>query len=134
MSLGLSPWLDTLDSSKIEDLRIDLEDNKISFQLAPSMNSGVSLEFEGVSAFYYIDGSDTALTADHRQDRIHSISYHKGGFGEFASVRPFEDHSYNGPIEISIPNFAISLDDSSMYIEAKSININGNQFDVTRKI
>jgi len=132
MSLELNPWLDQLDASHIDALKIDLEDNKISFKLTPSKEDLVNLEFEGVSAFYYIDDSDTALTADLKMDHMKSIAYHKAGFGEFASLKPLETLTEDSPFEISIPNFAISLNDSSMYIEAESININGNQFDVQK--
>jgi len=132
MSMELSPWLDQLDASKIDALKIDLEDKKISFQLTPNKEELVNLEFEGVSAFYYIDGSDTSITADLKKDHLNSIAYHKAGFGEFASLKPLEDLSEDSPFEISIPNFAISLKESSMYIEAQFVNINGNQFDVQR--
>ncbi len=127
----LNPWLCQLDASKIDALQINLEDKKISFKLTPAASDHVDLEFDGVDAFYYIDDSDTALTADSKKDLIHSIAYHKAGFGEFASVKSLPELSMTeSPIEISIPNFAISLNDSSMYIEAKSVNINGNRFDV----
>ncbi len=130
MTVELSPWLDQLDASRIDALKIDLEDKKISFQLTPNKEDLVNLEFEGVNAFYYIDDSDTSITADMKKEHINSIVYHKAGFGEFASVKPLEDLTEGNPFEISVPNFAISLQDSSMYIEADSININGNQFDV----
>lgn len=130
-ALELSPWLDQLDSSKIDSLKIDLEDQKISFKLTPEKKELVDVEFEGVNAFYYIDDSDTLETADVKNDKVNSIAYHKAGFGEFASVKSIADLAPEAsPIEISIPNFAISLNDSSMYIEAQSVYINGNQFDV----
>ncbi|WP_430884548.1 YxiG family protein [Fusibacter sp. JL216-2] len=131
MSMELNPWLDQLDSSKIDSLKIDLEDQKISFKLKPQRRDNVDIQFEGVNAFYYIDDSDTLITADTKTDLIQSIAYHKGGFGEFASVKSIADLSEEAsPIEISIPNFAISLNDKSMYIEARSIHINGNAFNV----
>lgn len=131
MSMELNPWLDQLDASKIDALKIDLEDQKISFKLTPQKTEHVDIEFEGVNAFYYIDDSDTFVTADTKKDLVNSIAYHKNGFGEFASVRTIADLGPEAsPIEISIPNFAISLNDSSMYIEARSIYINGNQFNV----
>ena len=127
----LSPWLDTLDRSRIDALKIDLTDKKIFFKLAPQDKDAVEVKFEGVNAFYYIDDSDTTLSADQMNDMIRSISYHKAGFGEFASVKAYENLTPEAsPIEISVPNFAISLDESSMYIEAQSVNINGNQFEV----
>lgn len=119
------------DSSKIDALKIDLEDKKISFKLTPNEKDLVNLEFEGVNAFYYIDDSDTSVTANDKKDKLNSIAYHKAGFGEFASVKSYADLSPEAsPIEISIPNFALSLNDSSMYIEAQSVFINGNQFEV----
>ena len=130
-AVELSPWLDELDSSKIDSLKIDLEDQKISFKLAPQKKDLVDLKFEGVNAFYYIDDSDTEMTADVKKDKVNSIAYHKAGFGEFASVKAIANLAPEAsPIEISVPNFAISLNDSSMYIEAQSVFINGNQFDV----
>ena len=131
MSMELNPWLDQLDSSKIDALKIDLEDQKISFKLTPEKTVHVDIEFDGVNAFYYIDDSDAFVKADTKKDLVNSIAYHKSGFGEFASVRSIAELAPEAsPIEVSIPNFAISLNDSSMYIEARSININGNQFDV----
>ena len=130
-AMELSPWLDALDSSKIDSLKIDLEDQKISFKLAPQKKDLVDLKFEGVNAFYYIDDSDTEMTADLKKDKVNSIAYHKAGFGEFASVKSIANLAPEAsPIEISVPNFAISLNDSSMYIEAQCVFINGNQFDV----
>jgi hypothetical protein len=127
----LNPWLGQLDASKIEALQINLENKKISFKLTPTAVDHVDLEFDGVNAFYYIDDSDTTVTADSKKELIHSIAYHKAGFGEFASVKSLPEMSLDEvPIEVSIPNFAISLNDSSMYIEAASVNINGNRFEV----
>jgi len=129
--MELSPWLDQLDSSTIDSLKIDLEDKKIAFKLSPEKQKNIDLLFEGVNAFYYIDDSDTSETAHEKNDKVNSVAYHKAGFGEFASVKSIAElDPETSPFEISVPNFAISLKDSSMYIEAQSVFINGNQFDV----
>lgn len=131
MTTKLDPILSTLDASKIGRMNIDLDGSTLSLNLLPEQQSDVDVRFEGVSAFYYIDGSDEKQSEPKSQ--VHSITYHQRGFGEFAAVRYLDDPADDGDFHVSIPNFAISLDESSIFIEAESVRIDDQVFTVRNR-
>ncbi len=127
MITKLDPLLSTLDSSALEQLNIDMDDHSISLDILPKTKKDTKIRFDGVSAFYYIDSSEPATEAASNQ--LHSITHHYRGFGEFAAVRSM-DAPEEDPYMVSIPNFAISLNESSLFIEATKVSIDDQVFTV----
>lgn len=130
MKTKLLPLLDDFGLSNINQLQFDINDDAIKINIQKSSNDlPIEVIFEEVTAFYFIDGNNDMNRVS--ANNLNSIVYYETGFGEFASAS--EDVESDEP-NISIPNFALDLVDSSLYIEAKKINIGGQVFDVSRPI
>lgn len=128
----LEPILDSLKNSVVRYIDIDVKKDEISLNLEKdeSATQEVNIRFEGVTTFYFIDESDEDKGASKiNNSGLDSISYHQDGLGEFsAHTQDLDEVSFQ---LISLPNFALAMDQSSFYIEANSIDINGNRFNVT---
>lgn len=130
MKTKLIPLLNDFGLSNINQLQFDISDDAIKINIQPAnANTPVEVIFEEVSAFYFIDGKKAFTNV--QGSNLNSIMYYETGFGEFASsTDDLDDEVPN----VSIPNFALDLVDSSLYIEAKKINIGGQVFDVSKPI
>ena len=120
------PLLDYYAKGKINSVNIDTDSDVISVAV---MNNEASTEgeiiFKDVKAFYYID-HDTPSEIPFASDNLNTISYDLYGFGEFSAVNPKSEEE----IFVSIPNFAVNINDSSLFIDASKISINNQEFRV----
>lgn len=133
MHSKLNPLLDNLKEITLSTLAIDVLDDKISLDLKRQKEKeSLSVKFDGVSSFFFIDESKNS-----EHDRtladvdINSIAYYADGLGEFSTLE--EDYGDFGIKMVTIPNFAVEMKDSSLFIEADYIEINGERFDVSVK-
>ncbi|MBN2899355.1 MAG: hypothetical protein JXO44_11325 [Clostridia bacterium] len=129
----LDPLLDALKQITLSTLAIDVLEDKISLDLKKRQEQeSLSVKFDGVSSFFFIDESKNS-----EHDRtlanidVNSIAYYEGGLGEFSTLE--EDYGDFGIKMVTIPNFAVEMKDSSLFIEADYIEINGERFDVSTK-
>ncbi len=126
MTNSVHPVLDTYAKGKINSLNIDTDIDKISVGISnKDALAPIEIIFEDVKAFYYIDHDlkdDIAFT----NENLNIISYDDLGFGEFATVKRAEDED----VFVSIPNFAVNLNESSLYIDANKIRINNKSYHV----
>lgn len=133
MHQKLNPLLDNLKQITLNTLAIDVLDDKISLNLKKRQaEESFSIKFDGVSSFFFIDESKNA-EVDHTLANIdvNSIAYYQDGLGEFSTLE--EDYGEFGIKMVTIPNFAVEMKDSSLFIEADFIEINGERFDVSAK-
>lgn len=133
MHSKLNPLLDNLKEITLSTLAINVLDDKISLDLKKQREKeSLSVKFDGVSSFFFIDESKNS-----EHDRtladvdINSIAYYADGLGEFSTLE--EDYGDFGIKMVTIPNFAVEMKDSSLFIEADYIEINGERFDVSVK-
>ncbi|MBM7561224.1 YxiG family protein [Fusibacter tunisiensis] len=126
MTHSVNPVLDAYAKGKINSINIDTDFEKISVGISNKDHLiPVEIIFEDVKAFYYID-HDLKNELDISNENLNIISYDDLGFGEFATVKTNSDED----IFVSIPNFAVNLNDSSLYIDAHKIRINNKAFSV----
>ncbi|MBE0450924.1 MAG: hypothetical protein IBX70_08770 [Clostridia bacterium] len=123
---NVHPFLDAFAKGKINSLNIDMDFDKISVAIS-SRNEvdPVEIIFEDVKAFYYID-HDLKSELDLSNENLNVVSYDDLGFGEFTAAK----HSETDDIFVSIPNFAVNINDSSLYIDANKIRIKDRAFNV----
>ena len=127
----LTPLLETLKQSVIEKFDISIPKDKISMDIKMNNNCNdkVKIIFEEVFSFYFINEKDDLVRKSCLDyTKLHSIGYYKDGVGEFANLDCPEDEITEE--DISLPNFALELLNSSMFIEARSIKINDKKFRV----
>jgi len=126
MSNSFHPLLSNYSKGKIDSINFDMDLDKIS--VAISANNSVDaaeIIFEDVKAFYYID-HDMPTEIQLSDNNLNTISYDTFGFGEFSAASPqTEDELF-----VSIPNFAVNINDSSLFIDADKIRINDQAFRV----
>ncbi len=130
----LDPLLDNLKQITLNTLSIDVLDDKISLDLNKKQKAteSLSIKFDGVSSFFFIDESkNTEYDRTLANIDINSIAYYEEGLGEFSTLE--EDYGEFGIKMVTIPNFAVEMKDSSLFIEADYIEIDGERFDVTPK-
>jgi len=123
--------LSRLGSSRLEKLDIDMPGDIISMDIQGVNDSEdkYKVTFEEVSSFYFINEEGKlikTLELDHTQ--LNSIGYYKDGVGEFIYYDEKKDEITDE--DVSYPNFAIEMKDTSIFIEAKSIRINDKRFRV----
>jgi len=127
----LTPILDSLKQSVIEKFDINIPKEKISIHIKANDSSvdDVKVTFEEVFSFYFINEKEN-LSARPCFDytKLNSIGYYENGVGEFANLDCPKDEITEK--DISLPNFALELFNSSMFIEARSIKINDKKFRV----
>lgn len=126
MTNSVHPVLDTYAKGKINSLNIDTDIDKISVGISSNNAlAPVEIIFEDVKAFYYID-HDLKNDIIFSNENLNIISYDDLGFGEFATVKRADDED----VFVSIPNFAVNLNESSLYIDANKIRINNKSYHV----
>lgn len=132
MDRHILPILGKLEDCDIDDLNIDFKNNSLMLT-AKSVNFNSTdldeyyLEFENISAFYFIDGTSEFYNSN--KNTANSIFYYDNGIGEFATIRNVEDdYTEDNILSVSIPNFSISLENSSIFLEATQLNVNGDLF------
>lgn len=121
MNTKLQPVLDSLKSVSVDEVNFKFEENQIELAITKleDKSNKWNIVFDGVSAFYYVDSDETY----EKVKKIHdfgAIAYNRRGFGEFLTLDPQAD--------VSVPNFAIDVNASSLYIEADGVTINGDFF------
>lgn len=129
MSNSFHPILDTYSRGTINAINFDMDFDKISVAISnKSIDDHIEqaeIVFEDVKAFYYID-HDLPSDMQIKGENLNSISYDLYGFGEFSAAHAkSEDEAF-----VSIPNFAVSINDSSLFIDANKIVINNQAFKV----
>lgn len=107
---------------QVQNLDFNFDHDTISFELKNEYHEVTEIIFEKVNSFFFIE-SDNAIE---EMENINSISYYGSGFGEFSKA----EYAYDESPKMSIPNFALDLNSSSIFIEAKSIFINGKKFNL----
>ena len=121
MSNHVYPLLDQYAKGKIDTINFDMDVDTISLAIsAKNQEDRVEIIFEEVKSFYYVD-HDMKSEISVSNENLNVVSYDNYGFGEFAAA--------NGDNQsISIPNFAVNINDSSLYIDADKIRINDKAF------
>jgi len=118
------PLLDNYAKSKINSVYIDTDSDIISVAIAEEDSCTESeIIFKDVKAFYYID-HDTPSEIPLSSENLNTISFDLYGFGEFSAVNPrSEDELF-----VSVPKFAVNINESSLFIDADKISINNKEF------
>jgi len=127
----LTPILDSLRQSIIEKFDMNIPKDKISIHIKTSNKSTdkVKITFEEVFSFYFINENGNLTTKSCFDcTKLNSIGYYENGVGEFANLDCPDDEITEK--DISLPNFALEFLNSSMFIEARSIEINDKKFRV----
>ncbi|MCT4565655.1 MAG: hypothetical protein N4A68_15265 [Maledivibacter sp.] len=127
----LQPLLNSLKQSTIEKFDINVPKEKISIDIKPNSNSDdkVKITFEEVFSFYFInDEGNLSQKSCFDYTKLNSIGYYENGLGEFANFNCPDDEITEK--DIALPNFALELIDSCIFIEARSIKIDDKNFRV----
>lgn len=127
----LEPLLNSLRQSTIEKFNINVPKEKISIDIKTNSNPDdkVKIVFEEVFSFYFInEKGHLSQKSCFDYTKLNSIGYYENGIGEFANFDCPDDEITEK--DISLPNFALELIDSSMFIEARSIKIDDKNFRV----
>ncbi|MDK2919353.1 MAG: hypothetical protein PWQ37_2086 [Candidatus Petromonas sp.] len=124
--------LHSLNQSSIEKMDINILKDIISMDIKTKQNSPnnkFKVVFEEVFSFYIVnEEGDLVKKPCFDYTHLNSIGYYKNGVGEFVNIDVSEDEL--SPEDVSLPNFAVELLNSSMFIEARSIKINDKKFKV----
>lgn len=123
----LNTELDDLKISTIKDHNIFEKNNDLYLNIHLKDNSLINIVFHNVRSYFYQD-------FDHINDiglnkfspNLDFISYYKNGFAMFSSI----DLSNLDETNVSIPKFLINLIDSNILIDAESIEVNGNLYEL----
>jgi len=126
MTNNFHPLLDNYAKGKIDSINFDMDLDMISVAISTENSLDTAeIIFEDVKAFYYID-HDMPTEILLSDTNLNTISYDTYGFGEFSAVSPKADDE----LLVSIPNFAVNINDSSLFIDAHKIRINDQEFRV----
>lgn len=126
MTNSFSPILDSYAKGKIDAINFDMDYDKISIDITQYDKEALAqIVFEDVKAFYYID-HDLKTEMEISNENLNVISFDTLGFGEFTAV----DVKSAEDLFVSIPNFAVNLNNSSLYIDAHRIRINDKEYAV----
>ncbi len=122
MAKNIYPILDAYAKGKIDTVNINMDYDIISVAISNEYAEPTEIIFEDVKAFYYIDHD---MEIDHMlsNTQLSAISYDDLGFGEF-STKSQDD------LFVSVPQFALNINDSSLYIDAEKIRINNEAYQV----
>lgn len=124
MTNAFNPLLDTYSKGTVSGIHFDMDVDQIAIDVKPHEDMApVKVVFENVNAFYYIDHY-TGVPLN--QANLNTISFDHSGFGEFATVAEKNSDEFY----VSIPNFAVSVNESSLYIDAKTIIIQNKAYNV----
>lgn len=126
MTNNFHPLLDNYAKGKIDSINFDMDLDIISVAVSTDNSLDTAeIIFEDVKAFYYID-HDMPTEILLSDTNLNTISYDTYGFGEFSAASPkTEDELF-----VSVPNFAVNIKDSSLFIDANIIRINDQEFRV----
>lgn len=129
--LRFEKLLEAVSETKIQDISFDILNNKIVIIVEPFKKEPVAIVFDKVSAYYFVndDGEDRLKIRNPDQrdfTELTSISYLKGGVGKIAINSPFSwtEQWY------SSANFFMELWTAALFVEAKTITIDGETFDI----
>jgi len=126
MTNSFNPVLDSYAKGKIDAINFDMDFDKISIDITRyDQEELAQIVFEDVKAFYYID-HDLMTELELSDKNLNVISYDTLGFGEFTAV----DVKSDDDLFVSVPNFAVNLNNSSLYIDAHKIRINDKEYAV----
>jgi len=135
MSNILTEVLDNINNKTVNKMQFEMENEKVVFNLNPSEDDLSEIAFEGVLSFFYVDSERDhhAINEQNDNEKIKSIQYYRDGIGEFMSINPKaveEALREEQPIGnlVSIPNFALEMRESSIFIEAEKIVIDGQSY------
>jgi len=136
MSKVLNTVLDNINNKTVNTFRFDTSSEKVIFNLHNKNENITEISFEGVMSFFYVDSERDAHISNQAKEtteELKSIQYYKDGIGEFMSVNPRAiEHLDEDEVAfrdmVSIPNFALEMKDSSIFIEAERITIDGNTY------
>lgn len=130
----LTALLNELWASTIKKYDFNILKNTISFELKTidmGHEAHHQLIFEGVSAWYYVEniGARRFITKDDEDYYLEltSIDFYKRGIGE---IKPWSISEEWANQYYANANFALEIWSSLLLIEAKSVVINGNRFEV----
>ena len=125
MPKNINPIIDSYAKGKISAINFNIDSETIS--VAIKNKDGIEnteIVFEDVKAFYYID-HDTHTELLLADDALNAIAYDDFGFGEFSTTTEDDNDSF-----VTIPNFALNFEASSLFIDAHKIRINNQAYDV----
>ncbi len=126
MTNNFHPILDNYAKGTINSIHFDMDFDKISVAISNANTADAAeIVFEDIKAFYYID-HDLPTDLQIKGENLNTISYDHYGFGEFSAANAHADDE----IFVSVPNFAVSINDSSLFIDAHKITINNQEFNV----
>ena len=134
MDRHILPILGKLEDCDIDDLNIDFKNNSLMLTAKSAKFDSTELDeyylaFENISAFYFIDGTSEFYNSN--KNTANSIFYYDKGIGEFATIKNVNDeYTEDNILSVSIPNFSISLENSSIFLEATQLNVNGDSFSI----
>lgn len=124
MPNSFNPILDCYAKGRIDAISFDMDFDKISIDIMKhDLTENAQIVFEEVKAFYYID-HDLKTDLELSDENLNVISYDTLGFGEFTAVDIREDEN----IFVSVPNFAVNINNSSLYIDAHRVRINDKEY------
>jgi len=125
MPNSLNPIIDSYAKGKISAINFNMASDTIAIAIRNhGGDKNTEIVFEDVKAFYYIDHdlqSELLLS----NEALNTISYDDFGFGEFSAKSNDDDDLY-----VTIPNFALNLEASSLFIDAHKIRINDQAYHV----
>lgn len=125
MPNSINPIIDTYAKGKISAINFNIDSETISIAIEPKDGiENTEIIFEDVKAFYYID-HDTHSELLLSDEALNSIAYDDIGFGEFSTAAEDDDDPF-----VTIPNFALNLEASSLFIDAHKIRINNQAYNV----
>lgn len=100
----------------VKAIRFDMQNKSIEIDLEDNS----SVRFTDVVSFFYTDEEIHTLI---QRLELSPIIYEAKGFDTLFSHEDVKEEE-----AFSVPNFSVSLEDKSVLIEAKSINIKGNNY------
>ncbi|MDN5299985.1 MAG: hypothetical protein PWP51_2538 [Clostridiales bacterium] len=125
MGNSLNPIIDSYAKGKISAIHFNMDSETISIAIRDKNSTeNTEIVFEDVKAFYYID-HDTHSELKLSDEALNAIAYDDFGFGEFSAAAEDEDDLF-----VTIPNFALNLEASSLFIDAHKIRINNQAYNV----
>ncbi len=142
-NLNLTNELNKLWEGRILNLEFDILHHKIKFKIKvyrPGTRDEqfdiYNVVFSGVSSFYFLQNTDEDRFRTYDPDpgdttELTTIGYYKDGIGKIKIVTREGDEDAGWASQwYSSANFALELDPSALFIEARSITINDKTYEV----
>jgi len=119
--------LNELKINTIKNYEITNSNDILIITIENNNDKKLIIKFKDVNGYSFqsFDGLDDIEFKPLSQN-LDFISYYRNGFARFSEINylTFEEQRF------SIPNFAINLIDSSIYVDANIIEINGEEYQV----